>query len=93
MSRASQPVKENKVLKGSEAIMIPTKSGKKFLLMLDGYTYSQINYSPHWFCSSKMAGCGARVRRVSDGQVMRVNTNHTHPPPKYVVKNGMYIKI
>ncbi|CAG9579963.1 unnamed protein product [Danaus chrysippus] len=46
--------------------MIPTRSGKKYLLMLDGYTYSQINYSNHWFCSSKAQGCSARIRRSED---------------------------
>ncbi|CAG9787356.1 unnamed protein product [Diatraea saccharalis] len=48
----------------SEGIMIPTKSGKKCLLMLDSYTYSQINYSANWCCSSKRQGCTARLRRT-----------------------------
>ncbi|CAH2085690.1 unnamed protein product [Euphydryas editha] len=50
----------------NEAILIPTRSGKKHLLMLHGYTYSQINYSAHWFCSSKAQGCTARVRYTPD---------------------------
>ncbi|CAH2040312.1 unnamed protein product, partial [Iphiclides podalirius] len=72
--------------------MIPTRSGKKFLLMIDGYTYSQINYSAHWLCSSKAQGCTARVRRTPDGKILQVNTTHIHPPPKYVFRDGTFFK-
>ncbi|XP_052748464.1 protein tramtrack, beta isoform isoform X18 [Galleria mellonella] len=77
----------------SEIKLIPTRSGKKFLIMLDGYTYSQINYSILWLCSSKGQGCNARFRRGKDGNIIRVNTVHNHPPPKYVFQNGNYYKI
>ncbi|CAK1579181.1 unnamed protein product [Parnassius mnemosyne] len=73
--------------------MIPTRSGKKFLLMLNGYTYSRVHYGQHWLCSSKAQGCTARVQRIYDGTVIRVNTEHTHPPPKYIIKNGSYFKV
>ncbi|CAH2040313.1 unnamed protein product, partial [Iphiclides podalirius] len=86
-------VAETKVLEADEVIMIPTRSGKKFLLMLDGYTYSQVHYSTHWLCSSKATGCTARVRRLPEGPVLRVNTQHTHPPPNYIFKDGSYYKI
>ncbi|XP_052740026.1 protein tramtrack, beta isoform isoform X35 [Bicyclus anynana] len=76
-----------------DAIMIPTRSGKKFLMMLDGYTYSQINYTVYWKCSSTSLGCSARVRRTPNGEVIKVNTNHIHPRPKYVIKDGQYHKI
>lgn len=76
-----------------EAIMIPTRSGKKFLLMINGYTYSQINYSAHWLCSSKALGCPARIKKATNGEIVKVNTKHTHPPPKYIVQNGNYFKI
>ncbi|XP_073952599.1 uncharacterized protein isoform X8 [Choristoneura fumiferana] len=75
-----------------EVILIPTRTGKKFLLMLDGYTYSQINNTTHWLCSSKMQGCKARLRRSGD-DIFRINTQHTHPPPRYICKNGAYIKV
>ncbi|XP_063548038.1 uncharacterized protein LOC134755416 [Cydia strobilella] len=67
--------------------MIPTRSGNKCLLMLEGYTYSQINETPHWCCSSKWRGCKARLRRNGD-VVLRIHTEHTHPPPKYVTSNS-----
>ncbi|XP_045535278.1 protein tramtrack, beta isoform isoform X27 [Papilio machaon] len=78
---------------GDEAIMIPTRSGKKFLLMINGYTYSQINYSAHWLCSSKALGCPARVKKSAKGDIFKVNTVHTHPPPKYICQNGNYFKV
>lgn len=78
----------------NQGILIPTRSGKKFLLMLDEHTYSQVNYSTYWVCSStKSFNCKARVRRTEDGAIHRVEKNHTHPPPKYIYKNGQYIKI
>ncbi|XP_063827612.1 protein tramtrack, beta isoform-like isoform X21 [Ostrinia nubilalis] len=73
-------------------IMIPTRSGKKHLLMLDGYTYSQINYSVRWICSSTAQGCPAKLR-YEEGFIKRVCTDHNHPPPVYVYKDGQYIKI
>ncbi|KPI99415.1 hypothetical protein RR46_03780 [Papilio xuthus] len=73
--------------------MIPTRSGKKFLVMINGYTYSQINYSAHWLCSSKALGCTARVKKSANGEIFKVNTEHNHPPPKYVLQNGIYFKI
>ncbi|CAH0399062.1 unnamed protein product [Chilo suppressalis] len=45
-----------------EGILIPTKSGKKNLLMINGYTYWQNHYSTNWLCSSKRRGCEARLR-------------------------------
>ncbi|CAH0399085.1 unnamed protein product [Chilo suppressalis] len=77
--------------------MIPSRTGKKNLLMLDGYTFSQINYSSRWVCSSSRTHqCPARVRYGIDeqgrGKLTRVNTEHTHPPPKYVCRNGRYYK-
>lgn len=74
--------------------MIPTRSGKKFLLMLDEHTYSRVNYSTNWVCSSTKAyNCKARVRRTEDGIIHRVENNHTHSPPKYVFQNGRYYKV
>ncbi|CAH3925348.1 unnamed protein product [Pieris brassicae] len=73
-----------------EIIKIPTPGGK-FLMMLDGYTYSQYR-DVYWYCSSKFQGCKARVRYTGD-EVVKVMTDHTHPPPKYYCKNGVYIKL
>lgn len=75
-----------------QPILIPTRSGRKHLLMVDQFTYSQINYSPRWVCSSKAQGCPAKLR-YEDGQVHRILTEHNHPPPRYIFKNGMYIKL
>ncbi|XP_050349131.1 protein tramtrack, beta isoform isoform X26 [Nymphalis io] len=76
-----------------EVVEIPTKSGKKFLLMVNGYTFSQVNYSVHWICSSKRAkNCNARIKRLEDGTIVHVEMIHTHSPPEYIVSNGRYVK-
>lgn len=65
---------------GAGVFIIPTKRGKN-LLMIDGYTYSQINHSVRWVCSStKARQCGARLRYEKDGTIIFVQTEHNHPP-------------
>lgn len=76
----------------NEAIMIPTHRGKN-ILMYNRYTYSQINNSNHWWCSSKASGCNARMRRYPNGQIEIVHAQHTHQPPRYMYHSGQYIKI
>ncbi|GBP31463.1 hypothetical protein EVAR_17953_1 [Eumeta japonica] len=82
----------NDPVKGEDVIMIPTR-GNKHLMMLKGFTYSQANYSAYWYCSSKKKGCAASVRSLPSGEIIRVNSEHTHPPPRYVRHAGQYIKI
>ncbi|XP_047504483.1 protein tramtrack, beta isoform isoform X6 [Pieris napi] len=71
-----------------EILMIPTR--KKYLIMVNGYTYYQINYSGHWVCSTKArTKCKARFHQSSQGQIIHVVSRHTHPPekkpiPKYI---------
>ncbi|CAF4820013.1 unnamed protein product [Pieris macdunnoughi] len=76
-----------------EIIMIPSSRSKKHLLMLHGYTYSQRNYGPHWYCSSTQTQkCPARLH-LFNNKLEKIMTDHTHPPPKYLCKNGKYIKV
>lgn len=72
-------------------IMIPSR--KKFLMMVDGYTYSQYHSTGTWLCSSlRVRRCPARVLRQGSGTISRLH-DHNHPRPHYVYKNGSYIKI
>ncbi|CAH2267937.1 jg8399 [Pararge aegeria aegeria] len=64
---------------------IPTRSGKH-LLMLDGFTYSQMKQSNNYYCSKKDSGCKARVKLLSEGKISQQSvTIHAHPPPKYMI--------
>ncbi|CAF4820031.1 unnamed protein product [Pieris macdunnoughi] len=77
-------------IKVSEIVKIPTPNGN-FLLMIDGYTYSQ-HRNIYWICSSaKRKGCKARVHYFGD-RVVKCQAYHTHPPPRYCYRNGLYIK-
>ncbi|XP_047504507.1 protein tramtrack, beta isoform isoform X28 [Pieris napi] len=74
----------------SEIVKIPTPNGH-FLLMIDGYTYSQ-QRNIYWICSSaKRKGCKARVHYFGD-RVVKCNAYHNHPPPRYCYRNGLYRK-
>lgn len=72
--------------------MIPTGRSNKCLLMVDGYTYSQANYSPRWICSSyRRNKCPARLRYQN--HKVDLYESHNHPPPKYMYENGEFIKV
>ena len=74
--------------------MIPTKKGK-YLLMYQGFTFSQQHRSQNYYCSKKDSGCKARVKLDRDGRILPTSqTIHCHPPPKYLVMaKGEYIKL
>lgn len=73
--------------------LIPTNRGK-FLLMLNGFTFSQMKQTNNYYCSKKDAGCKARVKLDPEGIIVQFSTEHTHPPPKYMLTpSGKYIKI
>ncbi|KAH9645073.1 hypothetical protein HF086_005618 [Spodoptera exigua] len=73
--------------------MIPTKKGK-FLLMFQGYTYSQQHQTRNYYCSKKDSGCKARLKLDCNGKILPTSfIQHLHPPPKYVVMpKGQYVK-
>ncbi|GBP73779.1 hypothetical protein EVAR_42951_1 [Eumeta japonica] len=65
-------------------ILIPSK--KKKLLLYRGYTFSQLNDTKHWHCSSKQAkNCRARIRLGGKGEILLCDDRHTHAPPKFHV--------
>ncbi|KAF9412002.1 hypothetical protein HW555_009357 [Spodoptera exigua] len=62
--------------------MIPTKKGK-YLLMYQGYTYSQQHHTRNYYCSKKNSGCKARLKLDYDGKILSGFTEHFHPAPSY----------
>ena len=75
-------------------LQIPTPYGK-YLVMIVGYTYSQMRDTTLYYCSKKNVGCKARVKINEMGQLIFVSpVAHTHPRPKYVLtSDGKYVKI
>lgn len=70
-----------------------TSNRKKELLMLDGYTFWQKNYTVFWYCSRRSMGCPAKIKRCDGGSLERVQCVHNHDRPQYMFVNGQYIKI
>ncbi|KAL0831861.1 hypothetical protein ABMA28_001391 [Loxostege sticticalis] len=67
-----------------EYSFIPTPRGKHLLIMR-GYTYSQMKLTNNYYCSKKQSGnCKARVRLDESGNIVSANYDHTHPPPTYM---------
>lgn len=73
------------------------KQNGKRLAMLDGYTYcfhSKTIKTVHWQCTMGYNKCKANiVTNVDDDYLKMANNEHTHPPPKYTIINGFFMKI
>ncbi|CAK1543859.1 unnamed protein product [Leptosia nina] len=73
---------------------IPSRVGKHPLLMFNKYTYKR-NYASSngnaiWYCSSRMRGCKAFVKRVGSDYIIG-DRPHPHAPPSYVkTSNGVW---
>ncbi|XP_063373906.1 protein tramtrack, beta isoform isoform X5 [Cydia amplana] len=70
---------------------IPTEKGK-YILVLRGYTYSQVG-GRFFYCSSKHMGCRARVR-LSSGKLVASGDKHNHVPPSHArCGNGAFVQL
>lgn len=70
---------------------IPTEKGK-YILVLKGYTYSQVG-GRFFYCSSKHMGCRARVRLLA-GKLIVSGDAHNHAPPSHArYGNGAFVKL
>ncbi|XP_026746810.1 protein tramtrack, beta isoform-like isoform X4 [Trichoplusia ni] len=70
---------------------IPTEKGK-YILVLRGYTYSQVG-GRFFYCSSKHMGCRARVRLMS-GKLIASGDEHNHAPPSHArCGNGAFVQL
>ncbi|GBP73765.1 hypothetical protein EVAR_42937_1 [Eumeta japonica] len=76
---------------------ITSKKGNK-LLVYEQYTYAK-NCSSRtritWTCSSRCSRrCNAQVALTSDGELLILNGEHSHPPPVFYVNDrGAYVRI
>ncbi|CAG4945961.1 unnamed protein product [Colias eurytheme] len=69
-----------------------TLVGDKKLLMVDGYTFSQMT-PKHWYCSQKSKGCKAKIHLGKDEKsILLYEISHDHKPPKYVTSGKYHIK-
>lgn len=79
--------------------VIPLKSiSGKNLLVCGGYAFCRGKASRttlRWVCSQG-GNCKANIITDKDNnclEVLRMNNAHNHPPRKYVIKNGIFIRL
>ncbi|KAI5646763.1 FLYWCH zinc finger domain-containing protein [Phthorimaea operculella] len=70
---------------------ITNQNGKQ-LAIFDGFTYSLNNKGGNFWRCTKRGTCKAHFIISNDG-VTSHNFEHDHVPPRYVIRNGMFIKI
>ncbi|GBP73776.1 hypothetical protein EVAR_42948_1 [Eumeta japonica] len=62
--------------------LIPSRRGKRPLLLFDNHTFSQIGGPRNWYCSKKdRLSCKAKVNMDNEGRIVSYNTEHNHNPP------------
>ncbi|OWR46272.1 hypothetical protein KGM_208257 [Danaus plexippus plexippus] len=68
----------------------------KQIVILDNYTYyckklcKKTNCS-HWYCSTNnWKGCNAKLKLDENFGIIEMSKQHTHPPARYRIHNGLY---
>ncbi|KAI8421082.1 hypothetical protein MSG28_008201, partial [Choristoneura fumiferana] len=67
----------------------------KELIIVNGYTFychTQQTRTVRWACTFGTSKCHASVSTVN-GAVTRAKLHHTHPANKFVIKDGVYMKL
>ncbi|XP_061705609.1 histone-lysine N-methyltransferase SETMAR-like [Cydia pomonella] len=79
--------------------IIRTHLGKE-LVIYDDHTYycnvtSANGWKKYWRCTrgGGTRCCAARLHLSPDYKVMKIINEHRHPPPRFIVRNGVYTKI
>lgn len=64
------------------------------LAVLNGYTFAQKIYKNnlYWRCTIGNTKCKARLITTVGGELKTAKMEHTHPPPKYKMVNGVFVK-
>ncbi|XP_069357558.1 uncharacterized protein [Maniola hyperantus] len=78
-----------------DVLYLYNSSGKRTAL-LNGYSfYCDGRWKNDvWQCTNNgTTNCRARFVATKDGELIRWNAVHTHLPPNYVIRDGVYIKI
>ncbi|KAJ0177678.1 hypothetical protein K1T71_006551 [Dendrolimus kikuchii] len=73
-------------------VKIPSRYGKKSLLMINGYTFSEYSRN-FWYCTKRRLGCPAKAKTSNDA-LQSLSENHNHTAPEfYVTKEGRYVNM
>ncbi|XP_063827638.1 protein tramtrack, beta isoform-like isoform X45 [Ostrinia nubilalis] len=77
----------------AQVFVIPSIHGKKDVLMVNGFTYSQ--HKPgYYYCIKKRLGCKGKLRTDQDLNLTYLFEEHNHEPPEYhVTSDGKFIKV
>lgn len=73
-------------------------SGKQ-LVMFEDYTYyckKQCKKTKYfnWYCSThNCRGCNAKLKLDDNFAIIALENEHNHPPAKYCIHKGQYIKL
>lgn len=72
------------------------KENGKTVAVINGFTFCCADRSKHtnrWICTRNNI-CRVAFSATKDGRVIRLpNAHHNHPPPKYCIHNGLYMKL
>ncbi|XP_060802328.1 uncharacterized protein LOC132902208 [Amyelois transitella] len=79
---------------GPSTLTLLRKSNGKVIAIMDGFTYycdGRSKTTNIWLCSA--SSCKARFSTTKQQQFLRAFCrDHRHPPPKFTVHNGFYVK-
>lgn len=78
----------------TEITWVHNISGKE-MVIIGQYTFCcsyRSKSTDHWICSANNV-CRARVVVTKERKVVRANTEHCHPPPKFIIKDGIFYRL
>lgn len=56
------------------------------------YRHGRNKNTDIWDCT-RGQGCKASIVMTKNKEIIRLNPDHNHPPPKYVIRNGIFIRV
>lgn len=77
---------------GLEYQFVKSQMGKQ-LILIGGYTFSKNSQGGSWVCSTKNPKCKAKLKTDTDGKIISLNNEHAHPPRRYYIVNGEYVRV
>ncbi|KAI5646694.1 FLYWCH zinc finger domain-containing protein [Phthorimaea operculella] len=85
-------------LKPRQLRWIKAGNGKSTIIIYDGYSFyhQKVQNSAknmRWACMKMKLKCRACLTITKEGEVIRVNAEHNHPPPAFEIRDGVYTKI
>ncbi|KAJ0177676.1 hypothetical protein K1T71_006549 [Dendrolimus kikuchii] len=90
---------QNKYIYFTVILLAKSRYSGKHLVMFEDYTYyckkqcKKTKYF-HWYCSThNCRGCNAKLKLDEKFAIIGLENEHTHPPAKYCIHKGQYIKI